>query len=110
MAKSWAEAVTDVPSSDVTAPVFTAGFPKIANIDVTRADLQVSMDEPGKAYYIVIPDGAAIPTTAELVAGVNYGSVTVAAHGTIDVVAPGVTYSADIPGLTDKTNYMTSTL
>ncbi|MBE0668134.1 MAG: hypothetical protein IH593_10770, partial [Bacteroidales bacterium] len=72
---------------DLAAPVYTTGFPKMANIDVTQADLQVSMDEAGKTYFIVVPDGATAPTVAETVAGVNYGSVTLTAAGTIDVVA-----------------------
>jgi len=94
-----------VAAADVTPPIFTAGYPKVANIDKTQADLQVNMDEPGKAYYVVIPDGATAPTAAEVAAGTNYSSVTLIAHGTIDVVAGSTTYSATITGLTDKTNY-----
>jgi hypothetical protein len=94
-----------VAAADVNPPVFASGFPKVANIDKTQADLQVNMDEPGKAYYIVVPDGATAPTAAEVAAGTDYGTVTLVAHGTIDVVAGSTTYSATITGLTDKTNY-----
>ena len=103
--RTWSEAVTDIPGSDVAAPLFTDGFPKVANIDETQADLQVSMDEAGKAYYVVVPDGATAPTATEVFAGTNYGTVTLTAAGTIDVIAAGATYSATITGLTDKTNY-----
>jgi len=92
-------------ASDNQAPVFNTGFPKLANIDATQADLEVSMDEAGKAYYVVVPDGATAPTVTEVVAGANYGTVTLTAHGTIDITAGGVTSSATITGLTDKTNY-----
>jgi len=103
---SWTEAVTAALSLvDNAAPVFTPGYPAVANIDATQADLQVSMDEAGKAYYIVVPDGAASPTVAEVVAGADYGAVTLTAHGTIDIVAGGTVYSASLTGLTDKTNY-----
>ncbi|MBE0666934.1 MAG: choice-of-anchor J domain-containing protein, partial [Bacteroidales bacterium] len=102
---TWENVVPLTATEDLAAPVYTSGFPKIANIDVDRADLQVSMDEAGKAYFVVVPDGATAPTVAETVAGVNYGSVTLAAAGTIDVVAGNTVYSATITGLTDKTNY-----
>jgi hypothetical protein len=106
IATSWADAVTAAFSTvDNTPPVFSTGFPKPANIDATQADLQVSMDEAGKAYYVVVPDGATAPTVEEVVAGANYGTVTLTAHGTIDITAGGGTYSATITGLTDKTNY-----
>jgi len=94
-----------IASADVLPPLFSNGFPKMGNINATQADLQVSMDEAGKAYFVVVPDGATAPTVAETVAGVNYGSVTIAAAGTIDVVAGNTVYSATITGLTDKTNY-----
>lgn len=97
--------ITLAAASDNQAPVFSAGFPILANIDATQADLQVSMNEAGKAYYVVVPDGATSPTVAEVVAGANYGTVTLTASGTIDVTAGGGSYSAAITGLTDKTNY-----
>lgn len=104
--KTWEEAVTAAFSTvDNTPPVFSAGFPAVANIESTQADLQVSMDEPGKAYYVVVPDGSTAPTVAEVVAGTNYGTVTLLTNGIIDVTAGGSTYSATLTGLTDKTNY-----
>jgi hypothetical protein len=87
---------------DVTPPNC---YPSMKNIDATQADLEVEMNEAGKAYYVVVPDGATAPTAAEVVAGVNYGTVTVTAHGTIDVIEGDTPYSATITGLTDKTNY-----
>lgn len=105
VANTWTDAVNASLSADITPPVFSTGFPKLANIDATQADLQVSMNEAGKAYYVVVPDGATSPTVAEVVAGANYGTVTLTASGTIDVTAGGGSYSAAITGLTDKTNY-----
>lgn len=104
--KTWEEAVTAAFSTvDNTPPVFSTGFPAVANIDATQADLQVTMDEPGKAYYVVVPDGSTAPTVAEVVAGTNYGTVTLVTKGIIDVTAGGSTYSATLTSLTDKTNY-----
>jgi len=106
IATSWADAVTATFSTvDNAAPVFSAGFPKLANIDATQADLQVSMDEPGKAYYVVVPDGATAPTVAEVVAGANYGTVTLVTNGSFEITAGGAIYSTTVSGLTDITNY-----
>lgn len=104
--KSWEEAVTtELSLEDNSPPIFTSGYPAVANIDATQADLEVSMDEAGKAYYVVVPDGAAAPTVEEVVAGTAYGTVTLIASGTIDITAGGGTYTATITGLTDKTDY-----
>lgn len=105
VANTWNDAVNASISADLTPPVFSYGFPKVVNINTTQADLQVSMDEPGKAYYVVVPDGSTAPTVAEVVAGTNYGTVTLLTNGIIDVTAGGSTYSASLTGLTDKTNY-----
>ena len=105
VSKTWEDVVPLVAAADVTSPIFTSGYPAVANINATQADLEVSMDEAGKAYYVVVPDGATAPTVAEVVAGASYGTVTLIASGTIDVTAGGGTYSATITGLTDKTNY-----
>ncbi len=103
--KTWAEAVTATTASDVTAPVFNSGYPKAANINATQADLQVNLDEAGKAFYLVVKDGDTAPTAAQVFAGVNYGTVTLVKAGNIDVAGGGTVASATITGLTDKTNY-----
>ncbi len=105
ISKTWEEVVPVTSASDITPPVFSTGFPKLANIDATQADLEVSLNEAGKAYYIVVPDGSTAPTVAEVVARTNYGTVTLVANGAIDVTAGGSTYSATLTSLTDKTNY-----
>jgi len=102
---TWAEAVTAVTAADTTAPVFNNGYPKVTNIKATQADLQVNLDEAGKAYYVVTRDGDTAPTAAQVFAGANYGPVTLVASGNIAVAAGGSMASATITGLTDKTNY-----
>jgi hypothetical protein len=103
--KTWAEAVIATSAADVTPPVFNPGFPKVTNIKATQSDIQVNLDEAGKAYYIVVPDGSAAPTAAQVFAKANYGAVTLVASGEITVTTGGSAVSATITGLTDKTNY-----
>jgi len=103
---NWDDVTSEIVSApDVTAPVFTTGYPEVTNVNSTQADLEVNMDEAGKAYYVVVPDGSTAPTTAEVVAGANYGTVTLAGSGTITLSAGSTTGSETITGLTDKTNY-----
>jgi hypothetical protein len=103
--KTWTDAVTASAGSDISAPVFTSGYPKVSNINSTQADLQVNLDEAGKAYYVVVADGKTAPTAAQVFAGVDYGSVTLIKNGNIAVTTGGSVVSATITGLTDKTNY-----
>ena len=41
--------------------------------------MTVELNEPGKAYFVVVARDADAPTADEVVAGVDYGSVTVVA-------------------------------
>ncbi len=105
IAKSWADAVTASLASDTTPPLFSGGFPGVTNISPTGAELQVSINEAGKVFYLVVPDGSAAPTAAEVAAGVNYGTVKITAAGTLEVTEPGSVKTAVLAGLTDKTTY-----
>ncbi|MBN1990681.1 MAG: chitobiase/beta-hexosaminidase C-terminal domain-containing protein [Bacteroidales bacterium] len=81
--------------ADNTAPVWSTTYPLIDGITKTSAVLKVSTDEPGKAFYKVLADGAADPTVDDLIA-----------TGTEIAIAAGATeYTADLTGLTESTAY-----
>lgn len=105
IATSWAEAVTAALAGDTNPPVFGTNYPKVSNINSTQADLEVTLNEAGKAYYVVVPNDAPAPTAAQVFAGINYGTVTLLSAGSINVTAGGSVFSVTITGLTDKTNY-----
>lgn len=90
---------------DNLAPVFQADYPKMTNIKATQADLEVKMDEAGKVFFIVIPDGSATPSAGQVFAGADYGTVKLITGGTIDAMSALSVVSRTITGLTDKTNY-----
>lgn len=85
-----------MPSApDNTAPAWSANYPMIDGITKTSAVLKVSTDEPGKAFYKVLADGAAEPTVDDLIA-----------TGTEITITAGATeYTADLTGLTENTAY-----
>lgn len=105
IAKTWAEAVGSSSGPDTTPPVFTSGYPKVANIGATQADLQVNLDEAGKAFYVVVKDGDPAPTAAQVFTGSDYGTVKLVKSGSILITAGGTTASVTLSGLVDKTNY-----
>lgn len=105
VATSWADAVTAALGGDTFPPQFSAGFPKISGISSTGATLEVSLDEPGQVFYMVVSNDAAAPTTDEVIAGTPYGGVTPVAQGTISVAEAGTPYIASLTGLADKTDY-----
>ncbi|MEZ5000825.1 MAG: hypothetical protein R2727_09385 [Bacteroidales bacterium] len=65
----------------------------------TRGDLKVSLDEPGKVYYIVVAEGSDWPTPAQVKAGVDYNGFQVLNSGSVDV-AEAAEYLEVIDGAT----------
>ncbi len=89
---------------NVTAPSWTATYPKVIHVEDTRLTLLVNMDDAGKAYYIVVPSGATAPTSAEVKAGANYDTVTVYQAGTVDVASANKTVMENIEGAQPNTS------
>ncbi|TFH38788.1 MAG: DUF5017 domain-containing protein, partial [Bacteroidia bacterium] len=111
---TWATQVAETRGSintgqtfglDTDPPTWSTGYPKLENILDTRGDLLVSLNEPGKVYYIVLPDGATPPTSEEVKAGVDYGTVTVYVAGNLDVTEAETEYLEVIAGATPGESY-----
>jgi hypothetical protein len=81
-------------AADTTAPTFASSYPKIENITQTTADLKIQINENGKAYYVVLADGATAPTDVK----------TDANKITIDLTAD-TEASSSITGLSAETAY-----
>ena len=61
---------------DVTAPKFATGYPKV-DTEPEKLEVTAKLDEAGHVYFVVIADGDTAPTVDEVIAGVDYGGVTV---------------------------------
>ncbi|MDX2321571.1 MAG: DUF4347 domain-containing protein [Moritella sp.] len=92
--------ITD--DDDGAAPVFDS-MPSLSNITAEGADLSVNMDEEGTVYYLIVNNGAATPTAAQVKSGASYNSVTVYANGNITTI--GTVGSRTITGLSDGVDY-----
>ncbi len=91
-------------ATDTTPPNWVAGYPAFDNITRTSLTFKVEIDESGKVYYIVVDKGSTAPTSAQVKAGVNYGSVTVRASGNTTISA-NTEYSFNISGLEETKEY-----
>ena len=90
---------------DNVAPSFVSGFPSAATGGV-GVEMTVELNEPGKAYFVVVARDADAPTADEVVAGVDYGSVTVVAKcAAFDVLAASTPTACSAAGLTEATEY-----
>jgi len=89
---------------DITPPVFSTGYPSVVNVGGTSFDLQVKIDEGGKAYYVVLSDGATAPISAEVKAGTGSGGVSSVKSGNLSLTT-NTEGSVTITGLSSDTAY-----
>jgi len=89
---------------DVIISAVATASGAISNVTYTSADYTATMTDTGDGYWVAVPTGSAAPTIAEIIAGVDYGAVTVAASGTSPMTA-NVAQVFNITGLTSVTTY-----
>ena len=92
-------------SNDFIAPTFTALYPKADNINGTSFDLISNINEIGTTYYVVLPDGATVPTSAQVAAGNNANNVAAGFSGSVANAIANTDYFKSITGLTLNTAY-----
>ncbi|WP_158089096.1 Ig-like domain-containing protein [Cognaticolwellia mytili] len=88
---------------DSTAPVFENSTPSIASITDTGATVSVDLDEDGTVYYVVVADGASVPSAAEVKAGTGSGGSGQLASG--NFTTSGTTGNEAFSGLSGGTAY-----
>ncbi|MCP4593102.1 MAG: hypothetical protein GY842_20395, partial [bacterium] len=94
-----------VTETDITAPDFAPDYPKAENVSGNALDLAVHLNEIGNVYYVLLADGAAAPTPADVKAGTGSAGAGVEASGVIAVGAAYTVYSASVSDLTLETAY-----
>ena len=97
--------VSGIFLTDTDPPVWTTDYPYVYSILDTKGQIAVSMDEPGKVYYIVLYGGATAPEAGQVIAGEPYDTVTVCVHDSIVVSASNTEYLQWIEGATPETPY-----
>ncbi|PCI31159.1 MAG: hypothetical protein COB60_12600, partial [Flavobacteriaceae bacterium] len=76
----------------------------ITNATYTSSDYTATMSDNGNGYWVAVPTGSVVPTIAEIIAGVDYGSVTVVASGSNPMTA-SVDQVFNITGLSPGATY-----
>ncbi len=77
------------------------------DIGPTGFTVRAKMNENGRAYYVIVPNGATKPTPQQVKAGQDSTGTLVAANlrGAIDLVAGIAGMSAEVTGLAPATDY-----
>ena len=91
-------------TADASVPLNSAGFPRVTGETLTGFTLEAQVDESSRIFYIAVEDGSTVPTSAQIVAGVNYGGVTIRASGNFAVLPNSINRRV-ITGLVAATNY-----
>lgn len=91
---------------DVTRSVAAAGAAEqgLDSVSSTSGVLNYEFSYDGEGYWMVVPRGATAPTGAEVVAGVDYGDVTVVSADSGAVTA-NTERTFDLTGLSGSTEY-----
>ena len=97
-------------AADAAAPVNTSAYPKISGENSSGFTIEANVDESAAIYYVAVAEASTAPTSAQVVAGVNYGDATVLAAGSFSAL-PGSTATkavtdADFVAATDYDVYI----
>jgi hypothetical protein len=89
---------------DITPPDWTATWPQVDPLSTTSLTVRAKTNETGTAYYVVLPDGAAPPSAAQVRALTDSGNTPVPSSGTLALTA-NTEATAPVAGLSPSTAY-----
>ena len=72
---------------DDILPVFVDGYPVTENVSETSFDIKLQSTENSTVFYLLVADDATAPSANEIIASVNYGSVSVVKGANEELVA-----------------------
>lgn len=96
--------VVTVEAADATPPNWVSPYPIVEKISHAQLDVVGKINETGKFYSVVVPDGATAPTAANVRAGVASGGAA-AVSAANSAAAGSVATSVTLTGLSPSTAY-----
>ncbi len=95
-------------SGDKTPPIETNMFPRISNYTTTGFDFTINLNEPGKTYFEVLPDGAPIPSIMQVKNSQDAAGnpLPAGSFGAIDILEAQTDYTATLSSLISSTDYL----
>ncbi|UWY28398.1 choice-of-anchor J domain-containing protein [Flavobacterium sp. TR2] len=91
--------------SDNKAPITEAGYPKVSNVLSSGFDFTNKIDEVGKTYYVLLPNGSAEPTPTQIKAGQDAAGNAALQSGFLDITDQSQEYKKSFTGLALNTGY-----
>jgi len=92
-------------AADTDPPVWTSTYPNASSITTLGFDLNVNLDEACTAYYVVLANGATVPSSTQIKAGTDASDVAAIESNSISVAVASTDYSATISTLSAGTDY-----
>jgi hypothetical protein len=89
---------------DTTPPDWTATWPQADPLSTTSLTVRAKTNETGIAFYVVLPDGATAPTSAQVKAGTDSTNTPVSASGSLALTA-NTEATGPVGGLSPGTAY-----
>jgi len=90
---------------DLVAPLFQNSTPSLSGTTDSATTLAVRLNETGTAYYVVVADGAAAPSAAQVKAGQNNAGAAALKSGSLNISNNSTDFTANITALTAGTSY-----
>ncbi|MEO8794306.1 MAG: lamin tail domain-containing protein [Daejeonella sp.] len=90
---------------DFDAPAYVAGYPQATNLNKASFDLLINLNEKGTSYFVLLAQGSAAPTAAQVKAGTDASGNAVTKSGSVQIEEPFTEYSTSFSGLTGNTTY-----
>ena len=102
----------DATTLELQAPQFftfvfgDGDYPRTENIGGRQLDIKAGFNnKPGKVYYMLVPEDSQAPDALQVIDGMDYGSVTVDAHGVFAIGSTGQVFTETVTGLEPQTSY-----
>lgn len=96
--------------ADTVPPLWSSSYPTVTGVTGSGATINVSVNEDGTAYFVVLPSGAAAPSSAQVKAGTDASDVVVAAgfsgNVSVDADTPEVMTASNLVSETDYDVYV----
>lgn len=94
-------------NGDITPPAFELDYPRVSNITSSGFDLRVKQNEPGKTFFVVVPDGAMPPSSLQVKNNQNASGEPLSSglYGAINIISSSMEYSLSVTGLLAETGY-----
>ncbi len=81
-------------------------YPRVDNVGSNQLDIKAGFNnKTGRVYYVVVSADSTPPSAQQVVDGLDYGNVTLAAHGAFAVTSTGTVFTETVFGLDPLTEY-----